>query len=349
MPAPETGLWRDEPQVLTQDGRKAIPMATEATMRSTAAQLVNGPVTLQVRGLSKRYGQRLVVDHLDLEVHQGEVFGFLGPNGAGKTTTIRMILGLIRPTDGSVRILGRDLADGPADVLPYVGALVEQPALYLYLSGRDNLRAIASTLGSVSEQRIDEVLELVALKGRDNDRVRTYSLGMKQRLGVAMALLHDPDLLILDEPANGLDPAGIVEMRDLLRQLAAQGKTVFISSHALPEVRQICDRVAILSKGKLVTVADIETLVGSHGAFRVTMEPGRTAEALALCQRQPWGAKAWLDSDGALITTAPGGWGRELNLFLVNAGFAPETIAPYSENLEEVFLRLTGESGDASH
>jgi ABC-2 type transport system ATP-binding protein len=324
-------------------------MATETTTTQTrAAQGTSAPVALRVSDLTKRYGARLAVDHLNLEVKQGEVFGFLGPNGAGKTTTIRMILGLIRPTDGSVQVLGHDLAAGPAAVLPRVGALVEQPALYLYLSGRDNLRAIAATLGGVSEQRIDEVLELVGLKGRDGDRVKTYSLGMKQRLGVGLALLHDPDLLILDEPANGLDPAGIVEMRDLLRQLAAQGKTVFISSHVLTEVRQICDRVAILSKGQLVKVSNIEDLVSSHGAFRVTLEPGRAAEALALAQRQPWGASARLDSEGALITTAPGGWGRELNLFLVNAGFAPETIAPYSEDLEAVFLRLTGESGDAS-
>ena len=341
---PVTGESKHTPEAVRRDNG----METQTTAQTATMQRNTAPVALQVSGLSKRYGARLVVDHLDLEVRQGEVFGFLGPNGAGKTTTIRMILGLIRPTDGAVRILGRDLTAGPAEVLPKVGALVEQPALYLYLSGRDNLRAVAATLGGVSERRIDEVLELVALKGRDGDRVRTYSLGMKQRLGVGIALLQDPDLLILDEPANGLDPAGIVEMRDLLRQLAVQGKTVFISSHVLTEVRQICDRVAILSKGKLVTVADIEALVGSHGAFRVTMEPGRAAEALALAQRQPWGAHTRLDSDGALITTAPGGWGRELNLFLVNAGFAPETIAPYSEDLEQVFLRLTGESGDAS-
>ena len=323
-------------------------MAMQTTAKAAPAPRTGAPVALRVSGLSKRYGERLVVDHLDLQVNTGEVFGFLGPNGAGKTTTIRMILGLIRPTEGTVEILGRTLTEGPAQVLPHVGALVEQPALYAYLSGRDNLRAVAATLGGVSERRIDEILELVALKGRDGDRVRTYSLGMKQRLGVAMALLHDPDLLILDEPANGLDPAGIVEMRDLLRQLAAHGKTIFISSHVLTEVRQICDRVAILSKGKLVTVADIETLVGARGAFRVTLEPEHAAEALALARRQPWGANAQLDSDGALITTAPNGRGRELNLFLVNAGFAPESIAPYSEDLEQVFLRLTGESGDAS-
>ena len=321
-------------------------MATETTTQAPATRTASAAVALRLSGLTKRYGERLAVDHLDLEIKQGEVFGFLGPNGAGKTTTIRMALGLIRPTDGQVQILGHDLDLHRAEILPRVGALVEQPALYNYLSGRDNLRAIADTLGGVPEQRIDEVLELVALKGRDGDRVKTYSLGMKQRLGVAMALLQDPDLLILDEPANGLDPAGIVEMRDLLRQLAAQGKTVFISSHVLTEVRQICDRVAILSKGKLVTVADIESLVGSHGAFRVTFEPGRAAEALAATQRQPWGANARLDSDDALVVTAPGGFGRELNLFLVNAGFAPENIAPYSEDLEAVFLRLTGESGD---
>jgi ABC-2 type transport system ATP-binding protein len=324
-------------------------MVTESTAKVATARQTAAPVALRVSGLCKRYGERLVVDHLNLEVRRGEVFGFLGPNGAGKTTTIRMILGLVRPTDGSIEILGRDLADDPASTLPRVGALVEQPALYSYLSGRDNLRAVGQTLGGVSEQRIDEILELVALAGRDGDRVKTYSLGMKQRLGVAIALLHDPELLILDEPANGLDPAGIVEMRDLLRALAAQGKTIFISSHVLTEVRQICDRVAILNLGKLVKVSDIESLVSSHGAFRVTLEPGRAAEALAQVQRQPWGAGARLDGEGALITTAPGGWGRELNLFLVNAGFAPETIAPYSEDLEQVFLRLTGETGDASH
>ena len=321
-------------------------MATETTTQARATRTASAPVALRLSGLTKRYGERLAVDHLDLEVKQGEVFGFLGPNGAGKTTTIRMALGLIRPTDGEVQILGHDLDLHRAEILPRVGALVEQPALYNYLSGRDNLRAIADTLGGVSEQRIDEVLELVVLKGRDSDRVKTYSLGMKQRLGVAMALLQDPDLLVLDEPANGLDPAGIVEMRDLLRQLAAQGKTVFISSHVLTEVRQICDRVAILNRGKLVTVADIDSLVGSHGAFRVTFEPGRAEEAMVAAKRQPWGAAARLESDGALVVTAPGGFGRELNLFLVNAGFAPETIAPYSEDLEAVFLRLTGESGD---
>ncbi|MGH2485046.1 MAG: AAA family ATPase, partial [Ktedonobacterales bacterium] len=190
---------------------------------------------------------------------------------------------------------------------------------------------------------LDAILDLVQLRGRDNDRVKTYSLGMKQRLGVAMALLHDPDLLILDEPANGLDPAGIVEMRDLMRRLAAEGKTVFISSHVLTEVRQICTRVAILNFGQLVTETTIEDLIKGHGEFTVTLEPAHLTEALTLVRAQPWGQSARLDSDhGSLITPAPEGHGRDLNLFLVNAGFAPETLAPQAQDLEQVFLRLTG-------
>jgi ABC-2 type transport system ATP-binding protein len=325
-------------------------MATTVTGASvSAARAGAAAVALRTSGLTKRYGERLAVDHLDLEVYRGEVFGFLGPNGAGKTTTIRMMLGLIRPTEGAVQILGHDLAIYRAGILPRVGALVEQPALYSYMSGRDNLRAIGLALGGVPESRLDEVLELVALKGRGKDRVKTYSLGMKQRLGVAMALLNDPDLLVLDEPANGLDPAGIVEMRDLMRRLAEQGKTIFISSHVLTEVRQICDRVAILNNGKLVTVSGIDALVSGRGTFTVTLEPERVGEALALLQRQPWGASARRDSAGAIITAAPNARGRDLNLFLVNAGFAPEGLAPHTEDLESVFLRLTGDTSEIGH
>ena len=305
----------------------------------------SGEVVLRTRNLSKHYGNRLAVNNLNLEVRRGEIFGFLGPNGAGKTTTIRMALGLIAPTSGSVEILGRDVATQRANVLPRVGALVETPALYLYLSGRDNLRAVASVLGGVPKARIDAVLELVGLSARQKDRVRTYSLGMKQRLGVAMALLQDPDVLILDEPANGLDPAGIVEMRDLMHRLSAESKTVFISSHLLPEVQQICTRVAIINLGKLVTEATIEELTSRHGEFAVTLD--RAEQALALIQAQTWGRDAHLDANGALITPAPGERGRELNLFLVKAGFAPDTITQATQDLEQVFLHLTnGGSGE---
>jgi ABC-2 type transport system ATP-binding protein len=299
-------------------------------------------VVLRTRQLSKRYGERLAVDGLNLEVRRGEVFGFLGPNGAGKTTTIRMALGLVTPTAGSVEILGQDVATNRAAILPRVGALIETPALYPYMSGRDNLRAVAAVLGGVAPERIDAVLQLVGLAGRQRDRVRTYSLGMKQRLGVAIALLTDPALLVLDEPANGLDPAGIVEMRDLMRQLASEGKTVFISSHVLTEVRQICTRVAIINFGRLITETTVDELVGGHGEFAVRLEPAYVNEALTLVRSQPWGRDAHVDNASTLITHAPGGHGRDLNLFLVHAGFAPSSFTEHTEDLEQVFLRLTG-------
>ena len=299
----------------------------------------NSEVVLHTHDLTKQYKQRIAVNNLNLEVRRGEIFGFLGPNGAGKTTTIRMALGLIAPTGGSVEILGQNIATQGARILPRVGALVETPALYLYMSGRNNLRAVGSVLGGVPEKRIDAVLELVGLQTRQKDRVRTYSLGMKQRLGVAIALLQDPDLLILDEPANGLDPAGIVEMRDLMHRLAAEGKTVFISSHLLTEVQQICTRVAIINLGKLVTVSTIEELTTGHGEFAVTVE--RAQEALALLQKQTWGKHAHLNEHGAIVSPAPEGRGRNLNLFLVDAGFAPDTLTQATQDLEQVFLRLT--------
>ena len=294
---------------------------------------------LRAAALSKSYGRRLAVDRLDLEVGRAELFGFLGPNGAGKTTTIRMALGLIAPTAGSVEILGREVRAHRAEVLPRVGALVESPALYGYMSGRDNLRAFGRVLGGAPEKRIDEVLETVSLKGRDRDRVRTYSMGMKQRLGLAIALLNDPELLILDEPANGLDPAGIVEMRDLLRGLAGAGKTVFISSHVLSEVQQICTRVAIINRGRLVRVAPVADLLQSHGEFEVKVDaPAEVAEAL---KREPWGAEARA-LDGVVVTGAPDGRGRELIKYLVAKGFEPDAVNQRHLDLEDIFLSLTG-------
>lgn len=299
-----------------------------------------GEVVLRTRDLTKRYGERVAVNGLNLQARRGEVFGFLGPNGAGKTTTIRMCLGLIRPTSGAVEVLGRDVARAGSQVLPHVGALIEQPALYPYLSGRDNLRAVGDSQGGVSEARIDATLELVDLRERGGDRVKSYSLGMKQRLGLALALIQDPTLLVLDEPTNGLDPAGMVEMRDLLRRLAAQGKTVFVSSHALGEVRQMCTRVAIINQGRLITEASIEELTRGQGEFVVTLD--RAGEALALARSHAWGARARLNEQGQLITGAPEDESGALNLFLVREGFTPRAIVPAEESLEDVFLRLTG-------
>jgi ABC-2 type transport system ATP-binding protein len=207
------------------------------------------------------------------------------------------------------------------------------------MSGANNLRAVADALGGVSEARIAAVLELVGLPAHERKRVRVYSLGMKQRLGLAMALLHDPDLLILDEPANGLGPAGVVKMRDLARRFPADGKTVLLSSHLVREVRQICTRDAILNRGRLVVEARVDDLTRGHGEFAVSVNQPEVA--LALLKEQPWGARARLDETGHIIAGAPDGQSAALNLFLVNAGFAPQSIVERGEDLEEVFLRLT--------
>lgn len=294
---------------------------------------------IHTQDLAKKYGHVTALAGLTMTVPKGEVFGFLGPNGAGKTTTIRMALGLIAPTGGSVEILGQEVRSHRSQVLPRVGALVESPALYGYLSGRDNLRAVGNLLGGASEKRIDEVLEIVSLKGRDRDRVKTYSLGMKQRLGLALALLNDPDLLILDEPANGLDPAGIVEMRDLLKELAAEGKTVFISSHVLSEVQQICTRVAIINHGKLVRVAPVHDLLQSSGDYEVKVDD--PADVLAVLRLQPWGQQARIEN-GFVVTAAPDGRGRNLIKFLVDGGHVPDSVSERQKDLEDIFLSLTG-------
>lgn len=313
----------------------------QAHNASTAATTTPSPqasvTVLRTFDLTKHYGARVAVNHLNLEVRRGEIVGFLGPNGAGKTTSIRMILGLIAPTVGRVELFGRDLATARASLLPRIGALVETPALYLHLTGRENLRAVGAVLGGVSRQRIETVLEQVGLQARQKDRVRTYSLGMKQRLGVGIALLNNPDLLILDEPANGLDPAGIVEMRDLLHQLASEGKTVFLSSHFLGEVQQICSRVIFLNAGELVADKTVEELTRGQGEYAVQLE--RAQEALALLQQQPWGKSARLDN-GRLLTPAPQESGRDLYAFLAQAGFTPESLAPATQNLEDVFFSL---------
>ncbi len=297
---------------------------------------------LAARALTRAYGKHLAVDRLDLEVRPGEVFGFLGPNGAGKTTTIRMLLGLVRPTAGRAEILGRDVATHGSQVLPRVGALIESPALYGYLSGRDNLRCFGDAVGGVTGSRIEEVLRLVDLYPRRNDRVRSYSLGMKQRLGIAVALLNDPELLILDEPANGLDPAGIVEIRRLLRHLAAEGKTVFMSSHVLAQVQETCDRVAIISAGTLVELAPIAELVHSTNEFVVRVE--NPAAALRLIQAQPRGTSARIEN-GAVVSTSPTGLGRDLLDALVRNGIHPDGVAQRTRSLEDIFLQLTETDG----
>src|SRR5262249_41295417 len=322
--------------------RRDAPSKTEVPAVPLEAM---NPAVLATHALAKTYGSRQAVKDLNLEVRPGEVFGFLGPNGAGKTTTIRMALGLIRPTAGRVEILGCDVQASRAQVLPRVGALVETPALYGYLSGRNNLKAFAHMLGGLPDSRLDEVLELVGIADRQMDRVKSYSMGMKGRLAIALALPNDPELLTLAEPANGLDPAGIVEMRDLLRGLAASGKTVFISSHVLAEVQQVCDRVAIINLGELVRLASVAELVAGKGEFVLSLDD--PAFALELVRRQEWGRSARIE-DGALVAGSPSGRGRDLVYFLAQAGVWADSIDERQHSLEEIFLSLTTPMGAAS-
>src|SRR5262249_31655616 len=231
-----------------------------------------GTLALATRGLRKSYGKRLALDGLDLSVPAGVVYGFLGPNGAGKTTTMRLLTGLLHPDAGSIELLGRPFARGDRHRLFEVGALVESPSFYPYLSGRANLRELATAGAPVPQTRVEALLELVGVRERAKAKVSSYSLGMKQRLGIAGALLSDPKLLLLDEPANGLDPAGIVAMRETLRHLASIGKTVFVSSHLLAEVQVLADVVGIIAKGRLVREGPLESLLTDQGVVRVRVQ-----------------------------------------------------------------------------
>jgi ABC-type multidrug transport system ATPase subunit len=291
-------------------------------------------LVIETRGLTKRYGNEIVaVENLDLRVRRGEVYGFLGPNGAGKTTTLRMLLGLVRPTSGRATVLG---APGSAQSLARIGALIEAPAFYPYLSGRDNLRVLARH-AKVSDDRVDAVLDEVRLGDRAGDRSATYSLGMKQRLGVASALLKDPELLILDEPTNGLDPAGMAEMREFMRSLGKGGRTLVLSSHLMNEVEQVCDRVGVIRAGSLVAEGSVEDLRGQAG-LRVRAEP--IEEAARLLQGLPE-VGGLSRVDGTLEVSVDTARAPAINRALVEAGIAVSELYTERASLEDVFLELT--------
>ena len=297
---------------------------------------------IETHGLGKRYGERIVaVDRLTMRVRRGEVYGFLGPNGAGKTTTLRMLLGLVRPTSGSAVVLGA--SPGSPDSLARIGALVETPALYPFLSGRDNLRVLARH-ARAAETRIDTVLDEVDLTARAGDRFATYSLGMKQRLGVAAALLKDPELLILDEPTNGMDPAGMAEMRTFIRRLGRGPRTVLLSSHLMTEVEQVCDRVGVIHNGVLVGEGTVDELRGSEG-LRLRAEPLADAERV-LAGLSEVGNVAI--ADGGLRIEADPAAAAAINRALVQAGIAVSELRPERASLEKVFLELTQEGREAA-
>ena len=292
---------------------------------------------VETHGLTKRYGSGvLAVDSVDMSVRRGEVYGFLGPNGAGKTTTLRMLVGLIRPTSGAATVAGHPPGD-PAG-LARIGSLIESPGFYPYLSGRENLRVVAD-MASVSQKRVEEVLDMVELRTRAGRKFGTYSTGMKQRLGVAAAILKDPDLLILDEPTNGLDPQGMAEMRKLIKDIGQGERTVLLSSHLLGEVEQICDRVGVISNGHLVKQSTVQELLGEKGIV-VRAEPSdKASEVLTMML----GAASVIREDGHFHLKTDPSRSMEINRQLTTAGIGVSELRPYERSLEEVFFQLTGE------
>ncbi|HEX2040289.1 MAG TPA: ATP-binding cassette domain-containing protein [Acidimicrobiales bacterium] len=302
---------------------------------------------IEVEGLRKSYrrlrgGQTVAVDGLDLSVPEGGVYGFLGPNGSGKTTTIRCLLGLVRPTAGQARMLGAEVPAGLPEVIARVGSIVEAPALFPSMSGRRNLQLLGRLYG-IGSRAVDDVLERVGLAERSRDLVKTYSLGMRQRLGLAAALLKDPALLVLDEPANGLDPAGIKEIRELLRRLGAEGRTVFVSSHILSEVQQTCDRVAILSRGRCVRSGAVKEVLSSGRAAGMLVRVDDLDAALAALAAADLTARR--DDGAILVDVAPTEAARVTEALAKEQLWLTE-LRPVEASLEDVFLELTEE--DAS-
>ena len=305
-------------------------------MTETTDNTVDTDTILRTVGLTKRFGSFTAVDSLDLEVRRGEVLGFLGPNGAGKSTTVGMILGLIAPTAGHVEYIGVDLRR--------IGAIIEAPAFYPYMSGRDNLEVLALAAGGAPSGWIDHLLEYVGLHERARSPFKTYSMGMKQRLGIASTLLLDPALVILDEPTNGLDPAGQREIRSLIPQLAQEGRSVVIASHLLHEVEQVCDRVAILRRGKLLQTGTIREIVGQGSYLEIQVaEPER---ASAIIEALPF-VETVSVQDGRLLVTASPDKSADISKALGESGLYVTAMTPRHHSLEEVFLELTDPEGAA--
>jgi ABC-2 type transport system ATP-binding protein len=323
------------------------PNVLSTTDRAAAASA--GVAAIETEGLTKRFGERAAVDGVSLKVPCGVAFGFLGPNGAGKTTLIRMLLGLTRPSAGSMRLLGHALPGERAVALARVGAIVEEPRFHLHLSGRENLRIIAAARGPEVRERIAPALERVGLAERADDKVKSYSLGMRQRLGVARCLLADPLLLILDEPTNGLDPGGMQEFRQMIRAMVEQeDRTVFISSHLLDEVEKTCDAAAIVDRGKVVSAGAIEELAGGDGVARelivgvqdeaLALSVLRASELVRTVSPSDDGLRVVL-SDGLETTAA-------LNASLVHAGVGVTRLEPVRVSLEDRFLEITSRLAD---
>lgn len=303
-----------------------------------------GEIILRTTGLTKRFGTLVAVKDLNLELRRGEVFGFLGPNGAGKSTTVGMILGLVAPTAGSIELFGQKIDGNRWPALRRIGAVIQEPAFYPYLSGWDNLEALGRAIGGIPRGKIPEVLERVNLLDRARDRYSHYSLGMKQRLGIASTLLRDPELIILDEPTSGLDPAGTKEVRDLIPQLAHESRAVFLCSHLLHEVELVCDRVAIIKQGVMLTSAPVQELLTKGQALQIKVDD--PAQAMSVLSALPW-IKSVRNENGYLIVDAPKDSAARVNRTLAEHGIFASELISRNASLESVFLQLTGGvSGD---
>lgn len=315
-------------------------------------------IVLSVQGVRKKIGRKWIIDNVTFDVRQGEIFGFLGPNGAGKTTTIRMLVDLIRPTEGMIAVCGYNVNKEPEKALQYVGSIVENPEVYSYLTGWENLQHFARMQPGVDEARIQEVVATVRLDQRIHDKVRTYSLGMRQRLGIAQALLGRPRLLILDEPTNGLDPKGIKELREFVRELADEGMAVFVSSHLLSEIQLLCDRVAIISKGRVLAVGGVQELVSRNSPY-VLWELHPSDAGATLLRSRPGvtitdPAELTLDDSvianigsGTIVTVMDEDAVPDTVVSLVAAGIEVRAVHNIHPTLEQLFLKLTeGETID---
>jgi ABC-2 type transport system ATP-binding protein len=307
--------------------------------------MAESEVLLKTHGLTKKFGKRTAVHNLDMEVLRGDIYGFLGPNGAGKSTTIRMVLTLIKPTAGVVTLFGQDIASNRA-FLSRVGGLVERPDFYLYLSARRNLEIVSALYGGVDKKRIERVLDIVGLLNRADDRVKSYSHGMKQRLGIAQALVGDPELLILDEPTNGLDPQGMKEVRDLVLRLKhEENKTVFLSSHLLNEIEQVATRMCIIHEGELRVQGEVKELL-SRDSISVRIDAEPRERALEVLKQMQWLHEVQDREDHLFCMVARDDLAKT-NTALVQSGVAVSTFAPrYS--LEDYFLSITENSTQES-
>ena len=299
---------------------------------------------VETAGLTKRFGERVAVNDVELRVPRGSAFGYLGPNGAGKTTLIRMLLGLTQASEGSMRLLGRPVPERREEALARVGAIVEEPRFHGHLTGRENLAIVAAARGGEAYRRIDGALRRVGLAERADDRVKRYSLGMRQRLGVAQSLLPDPELLILDEPTNGLDPAGIQEFRGMIRGFVDEGRTVLLSSHLLDEVEKICDAVAIVDLGRVVAQGPIDA-IAADGASSIVVGSPQPETVVSIISGHAAVRMVEPLVDGVRLTLHPGvereRAGADINRRLVEAGIPVHRFEPVTTSLEQRFLEIT--------